>query len=317
MTIRFDDARLCAMVARRHARTFTLASRFLPPAKRRAAYAVYAFCRTADDIVDLASPGDDSAAALDRYRLRLDAALHGDPDDAVFRELSRAVDEFGIPAATLQELLRGIARDLQPVRYSTWHALASYCEGVASTVGEMCAHVFGVEGGASGTAAAVRYARTLGVAMQLTNILRDVGEDAARGRCYLPDDELAAFGLTREHVLSGSAALAADERWRPLMAFQIGRARALYEAAVPGIALLAPDARRCAAACALGYAAILDAIEARSYDTITHRARVGHAARMALLWRVWRGGTRPAQGFRGPYLAPGHATAALEATTWA
>ena len=305
------------MVARRHARTFTLASRFLPPAKRRAAHAVYAFCRTADDIVDLAAPGDDSAAALARYRGRLDAALHGDPDDAVFRELARAVDDFGIPGATLHDLLRGIGRDLEPESYASWHALASYCEGVASTVGEMCAHVFGVEGGTSSVAAAIRYARTLGVAMQLTNILRDVGEDAARGRCYLPDDELAAFGLTRQEVLAGAVELPGDERWRPLMAFQIGRARALYEAAVPGIALLAQDARRCAAACALGYAAILDAIETRSYDTITQRARVGTTARVALLWRVWRGGTRPAQGFRGPYLGPGRATAALGVTTWA
>jgi 15-cis-phytoene synthase len=316
MTIRFDDARLCAMVARRHARTFTLASRFLPPAKRRAAFAVYAFCRTADDIVDMASPGDDSAAALDRYRRRLDAALHGDADDAVFRELSRAITDFDIPGATLHDLLRGIERDLEPARYASWHALASYCEGVASTVGEMCAHVFGVEGGSSSAPAAVRYARTLGVAMQLTNILRDVGEDAARGRCYLPEDELAAFGLSREVVVTRTAALPADERWRPLMAFQIGRARALYEAALPGIALLARDARRCASACALGYAAILDAIEARGYDTITQRARVGSTARVALLWRVWRGGTRPAQGFGGPYVAPWHGTAAREVTTW-
>lgn len=310
-----DDARLCAMVARRNARTFTLASHFLPPAKRRAAYAVYAFCRTADDIVDLASPRVDSARALERYRARLDAALQGDPDDAVFRELSRAVAEFGIPAATLRELLLGIGRDLEPSRYTSWPSLASYCEGVASSVGEMCAHVFGTEGRTS-TAAAVRYARTLGVAMQLTNILRDVGEDAARGRCYLPDDELAAFDVDRDQVLSGAPALAREERWHRLMAFQIGRARALYEAAVPGVALLARDARRCAAACALGYAAILDAIESRSYDTITQRARLGTVARAGILWRVWRGGTQPGLDVAVPHPAPGHATAAVEATPW-
>src|SRR5690606_1019222 len=107
---------------------------------------------------------------------------------------------------------------------------------------------------------------TLGVAMQLTNILRDVGEDARRGRCYLPDEDLAMFGLTRDEVLQDPD-LASDERWRPFMAFEIGRARALYQAATPGIWLLAPDAQRCASACARGYASILSAIERLDYDT--------------------------------------------------
>ena len=123
--------------------------------------------------------------------------------------------------------------------------------------------------------------------MQLTNILRDVGEDARRGRCYLPDDALAAFGLSRFDVL-GNQALGADERWRPFMAYMVGRARALYEAAAPGIPLLAPDARRCAAACATGYAGILGAIERAGYDTVTRRAHLGPARRAAVLWQAWR-----------------------------
>ena len=134
---------------------------------------------------------------------------------------------------------------------------------------------------------ALRYARTLGVAMQLTNILRDVGEDARRGRCYLPDDALAAFDLSCRDVL-GNQALGADERWRPFMAYMVGRTRALYEAAAPGIALLAPDARRCAAACATGYAGILGAIERAGYDTVTRRAHVSSARRAAVLWQAWR-----------------------------
>jgi phytoene synthase len=136
-------------------------------------------------------------------------------------------------------------------------------------------------------ARALRYARTLGVAMQLTNILRDVGEDARRGRCYLPDDALAGFGLSSAEVLTNQA-LGADERWRPFMAYMVGRARALYEAAAPGIPLLAPDARRCAAACATGYAGILGAIERAGYDTVTRRAHLGTARRAAVLWQAWR-----------------------------
>jgi len=134
---------------------------------------------------------------------------------------------------------------------------------------------------------ALRYARTLGVAMQLTNILRDVGEDARRGRCYLPAEDLEMFDLTPGDVLR-NAALGRDERWRPFMAFEIGRARALYEAAAPGIALLAPDAQRCATACARGYAGILDAIATIGYDTVATRARVSPVVRATLLWSVWR-----------------------------
>jgi phytoene synthase len=199
---------------------------------------------------------------------------------------------YAVPPDVLRELLAGVARDLQPVRYESWRELVTYCEGVASTVGEMCTYVFGVSGGVAARERALRYARTLGVAMQLTNILRDVGEDARRGRCYLPAEDLAAFGLTPDEVLAGAAAgtptLARDERWRPFMAFAVGRARSLYEAAAPGIALLSPDAQRCATACAAGYAGILGAIERVGYDTITQRARLGTTARGAVLWRAWR-----------------------------
>jgi phytoene synthase len=300
------DVRYCERVTREHARTFTLASRFLPPAKRRAAFAVYAFCRTADDIVDDARPdGERPASAIAGYRRLLDQALDGAPNGPVFRELMAAVAAYRLSAQVLHDVISGVARDLDgAARPASWPELAHYCEGVASTVGELCACVFGVEGGAAATARAVRYARTLGVAMQLTNILRDVGEDAARGRCYLPADELAAFGLSREEVLRGGAALAGDERWRPLMAFQIGRARALYEAAAPGLSMLAADARRCAAACATGYAAILDAIEDRDYDTLTRRVQVPLRRRASLLLRVWRDVDNrrvPSPGRDGPF----------------
>ncbi|HEY0779649.1 MAG TPA: phytoene/squalene synthase family protein [Gemmatirosa sp.] len=321
------DARGCAAVVREHGRTFYLASWLLSPPKRRDAYALYAFCRIADDLVDRAqgrygvpAAPDEVARELADYERALDVALYGArarvgaaalpasvaPHAPVFRELRRVVDAHGVPADTLRELLAGVARDLAPARYETWAELVRYCEGVASSVGVMCTYVFGVDEAAGAQAAAftaerlraraLPYARTLGVAMQLTNILRDVGEDARRGRCYLPASDLAAFALTPDDVLAraggadplAAAALARDPRWTAFAAAMVARARALYDAAAPGIPLLAPDARRCAAACATGYAGILGAIERAGYDTITRRASLNSTRRAAVLWQAWR-----------------------------
>lgn len=298
-------------MVRAHARTFYLASRFLPREKRRAAFAIYAFCRTIDDVADADAPAPERRSALAAHEAALHCALAGDPRGPVHRELVHALQRFGIPHGALFELVAGVARDTGTIRHTTWHELADYCAAVASTVGELCTHVFGVAPGATVTRA-VRYARTLGVAMQLTNILRDVGEDAARGRCYLPDDDLALFGLTRDEVL-GSPRLGRDERWRPFMAYEIGRARMIYEAALPGIALLAGDARRCALACAVGYAGILGAIERVGYDTVTHRASPTTLERASVLWRVARHRFDAPALARGPILPSVPAAAALAA----
>jgi phytoene synthase len=283
-----DDAAQCRQIVRTHARTFWLASHFLSPDKRRSAYALYAFCRVADDLVDLAASTSPSVTAmrLDAYRRELQNTLDDRPAGPVFRELHRAVRMHDVPATVLHELLEGIASDCAPMRYTTWPELYRYCEGVASTVGEMCTYVFGVTGGDDVRRRALTHARILGVAMQLTNILRDVGEDARKGRCYLPDEDLARFELKREDVLRGLRPT--DSRWRALMAFEIARARSLYASATPGIALLAPDSQRCAMACAIGYSGILGAIEAIGYDTFATRARLGLGARAAVAWSVWR-----------------------------
>jgi phytoene synthase len=288
------DARWCARLTRRHARTFSLASIFLPPLKRRAAFALYAICRTADDIVDQTPIPAHATGARDRLdvlRRRLDDALAGAPDDALLREVAWAVARFDVPAAALHALLDGVARDCTPPRHESWSQLEEYCHGVASTVGEMCTHVFGVPGGPAALAAALGHARVLGVAMQLTNILRDVGEDARRGRCYLPDDELSAFGLSAERILHDRA-VSEDPGWRALMRFEVARARALYASAAPGIDLLAPDSRRCATACAIGYATILTRIESQGYDTIRVRAMPSAWQRARVLDDVWRGAPR-------------------------
>ena len=290
-----NDADRCAEIAKRNARTFTLAATFLPRLKRRGVFALYAFCRQADDIADRALPfGADAVddqrlreSELDLYSARLASALRGEPDDAVFRELCWSVSTFAIPPAPLFGLIEGVARDLQPPHYATWNALSEYGAAVAGTVGEMCAHVFGVEGDAAARARAMGFAQTLGIAMQLTNILRDIGEDAARGRCYLPDQDLDTFGFARADVLARRD-IAHRPRWRDFMQFQIARARQLYADAEPGLRMLSRDSQQCATACARGYAEILGAIEAQSYDTFRTRAVVTTWKKATVLWRAWR-----------------------------
>jgi 15-cis-phytoene synthase len=282
-----DDAGHCQQIVRAHARTFWLASRFLPPPKRRAAFALYAFCRIADDLVDLGK--DDPAGVggrLAAYRADLEATLAGEPRGPVFRELALAAREYHVPTPVLRELLDGVGRDCAPADYDTWDDLSRYCEGVASSVGEMCTYVFGVVGDVHVRERAIVHARTLGTAMQLTNILRDVGEDARAGRCYLPLEDLDRFGVRRDAILAGD--VSRDARWTALMQFEIGRARSLYACALPGIGLLSADSRRCAAACAVGYAGILGAIERIAYDTLTTRARLSTAERASVLWQAWR-----------------------------
>jgi phytoene synthase len=168
-----SDSDTCAGIVRAHARTFSLAAGLLPPAKQRGAFALYAFCRQADDIVDRA-PVHGTAAedALTAHREHLRATLAGRAREPVFRELAWTIDRFGVPAAPLEELLDGVARDLEPPRIADDAALRGYCESVAGSVGEMCTYVFGVRNAAGARTRAVGFARVLGVAMQLTNILR-------------------------------------------------------------------------------------------------------------------------------------------------
>jgi phytoene synthase len=267
-----------------------MASRLLPERKRRGAYAIYATCRLADDIVDLGGPRKDAGRrALNRFRQAALHALDHRSPEPILRELARACHEFDVPIGALNELFDGVERDLADLEFRTWEDLERYCQGVAGSVGEMCCSVFGLAADVGGRASnAVKCARTLGVAMQLTNVLRDVGEDAARRRCYLPSDELAIWGLTPQSIVDGTVRNHWSG-WRGFMAFQVARARDLYREAVPGIPLLQLDAQRCAVACATGYAKILEAIEQSDYDTLSRRVSVSRLALLGVAWRSWRG----------------------------
>ena len=283
-----DDARLCERIVARNARTFSIASRLLPKDKRRGVFAIYAACRTADDIVDVKG-ADRPDLALQQFQDSAFRGLQHRSENPILRELARAWHRFDVPDETLHELFGALRMDLHHPGNETWPELESYCKAVAGSVGAMCCAVFGVADDVSRRRSqALACARTLGVAMQLTNILRDVGEDARRGRCYLPTGELAQFGLTRSDVLSASVR---NERkaWRALMRFQVERARALYREAMPGITLLQRDAQRCAAACASGYARILDAIEDADFDTFSRRVTTSRLTLLGVAWRSWRG----------------------------
>ena len=268
-------------ITREHSATFHMASALLAGEQRRAIRALYAFCRVSDDLVDRPQEQGTSAvvdaARFERWRLR---SLSNMPpqDDLVATAWADTRARFNIPRQYAEQLLDGVASDLAVSRYETFSDLAGYCYGVASTVGLMSMHIVGYTDDS-----AIPYAVKLGVALQLTNILRDVAEDWQNGRLYLPLRELAAFGLTEEDIAVGTN----DYRWKAFMAFQIERARQLYDEAMPGLALLQRRGRVAVAAAAELYRAILDDIEAHNYDVFTRRAHISNRKKAMRVPGIW------------------------------
>ena len=278
----------CKQVTQEHSRTFYLASEQLPPEKRLAARALYAFCRTSDDLVDRGGRHvsiSEARASLEAWK-RL--ALTAHPVTANSAQLHQYLvtlawadtrQRFTVPDLYAEQLIDGVAADLERVRYQTFDQLAAYSYCVASTVGLMSMHIIGFH-----ASEAIPYAVRLGVALQLTNILRDVSEDWRHGRLYLPLDELAAYGLSETDI----AASVVDHRWRAFMRFQIERTRRLYAEAFPGIKMLHQDGRFAIAAAARLYEAILDDIETHDYDVFTRRANVSTWGKLHRLPQIWR-----------------------------
>jgi phytoene synthase len=265
------DWRACETLASGHGRSFYLASRLLPPARKRAVLATYAWCRITDDIVDRATAQGPEAtsAALDAW-----AAELVEPRHSVAIAFAAARQCFGVPDGPARDLLTGVRMDILPGAYASWDQLRTYCFHVAGTVGLMVAPILGCDD--PGT---YRHAADLGIAMQLTNILRDVAEDAAMGRLYLPLDEVAAFGCDSEAILAGIPGAG----FRDLMAFQVARARRLYREAHAGVPTLAPSGRLATLAAARLYAGILDEIEAMGHDVFRGRAVVPSSRKARLL----------------------------------
>jgi phytoene synthase len=266
----------CDQVTSAHSRTFYLATRFLSPEKRRALRALYAFCRQCDNIVDV--PSHNARTALATWRQK---ALSGLPfqDNLTIVAWADIQHRYRIPLGYAEQLIDGVTGDLSQQRYKTFADLATYAYQVASTVGLMSMHIIGYS-----DERAIPYAIKLGIALQLTNILRDIAEDRRAQRIYLPTDELAAYDLTEADLDGGKV----DNRWRAFMRFQIQRNRCLYAEATPGIALLNRDGRFAVATASTLYRAILDDIEAHNYDVFQRRAHVKTWDKLSIASRTWQ-----------------------------
>ena len=267
----------CRHLNRRHGTTYYWSTYALPAAKRPHVWALYGFCRHADDIVDDLGdvPTEDRRAALTDLGDRLFEALAaGRSDDPVLAAVVHTTGTFGIDPTCFERFLGAMALDLSVSRYDTYDDLLGYMDGSAAVIGEMLLPILEPE-----SPAAFGHARDLGVAFQLTNFLRDVAEDLDRGRVYIPQEDLRRFGADPERRT-------VDEPWRALMRFEIDRCHRLYRSADLGIALLPPASARCIRAARVLYAGILDRIEAAEYDVFTSRARVPTWRKLATVARV-------------------------------
>lgn len=272
---------LAREITRASSKSFYLCTLLLPHPKRRAIQALYAFLRTTDNIVDDGG-ADATLAALENWRIRSRHAV-ADQEHPVLLAWADVRQRFGVPQTLAEELIDGVAMDLTITRYATFAALERYCYCVASTVGLMSLHIIGsADGRADTMTEAAPYAAQLGLAMQLTNILRDVGEDARLGRIYLPLEELRRAGYGEDELLAG----AITPSFRALLAGQIARADALYDASLPGIALLHPESRFAIASAAAIYRGILPKIVANEYDVFTRRAHLTLREKLLLLPQV-------------------------------
>jgi phytoene synthase len=255
----------CRRVTYRCAGNFLLAFHVLPRPQRRAMYTLYAFMRHTDDLAD--EPGEVATKrkALADWRDRLDEALRGRYTHRVHAALHTTVRRYGIPPRHLHEVIDGVECDLTPVRYATFDELYAYCYRVASAVGLACIHVWGFR-----DPRAAAHAEAAGVAFQLTNILRDLGEDLDAGRVYLPEEDWRRFDCPPEEWRDGRGGGA----FRALMGFEVERARGFYRAAEPLADLLAPAGRAVFRVMTRTYRGLLDAIEARGYDVFAGRVRL-------------------------------------------
>lgn len=305
------DLLSCKAWIAHHSRSFYLSSLLLPREVRHASWALYAFCRRADDAVDDPTEGlpADEGAVLRRRIAGLRQRLHrayghgpaadGPADDApevdaIDRAFAAVAREAQIPQALPERLLRGMQMDAEGTRYRTWDELLDYCFNVASTVGLMMTAVMGTDAAPGRRAEVLCRAADLGLAMQLTNIARDVGEDARRGRVYLPDELLRAHGSSAEEVRAlASAGQPPSAGLRAAIAALLDRAEAHYAAADLGIPLLPRRCRLAIRAARLIYAAIGERVAAAGYDSLTRRAVVPTGSK---LWLVVRAGVRTLGG---------------------
>lgn len=253
---------------------------FLPPLRRRAITALYAFCREVDDIVDECRDPTVAAAKLTWWRDEVGRLYHGTPQHPVTRALQVLLADFDLPQEQLEEIIEGMAMDLVHARYADFSALSLYCYRVASVVGLLSAAIFGYQDRQT-----QKYAHDLGMALQLTNIIRDVGEDARRGRVYLPQDELARFGVAEADLAAGRY----SEGFHRLMDFQIERAERYYAQALAALPAVDRKAQLPGLMMAAIYRTLLDEIRRDGVKTLTRRVSLPPLRKLWIAARTWIG----------------------------
>ena len=265
----------CEAKAAQSGSSFYQSFRFLPPERRRALTAVYAFCREVDDVVDEAADPDLARIKLAWWRNDVAAAFSGRPQHPVTRALAPIVRSFDLPERHFQAVIEGMAMDLDQNRYSDFATLERYCDRVAGVVGLMSAEIFGYEDPATRD-----YARDLGIAFQLTNIIRDVGEDAARNRVYLPQDELGRHGVTEADLFARRV----TPQFTSLMTVQVARARTFYARAMAALPARDRRAQRPGLIMAAIYRALLRKIERSGYVVLDRRIGLTPLTKAWIAW---------------------------------
>lgn len=284
----------CRRVTRDHAKSFYFAAKFLPRHKQLPIYALYALCRHVDDEIDEAEVKSETEAieAVERWKQKLNDVyagnqLAGNEDPLHLTHSSQLVmlawkdllKTYKIPQNLPLELMKGVLMDTHINRYETFDELYVYCYRVASTVGLMSSEIFGYQNPET-----LRYAEALGIAMQMTNVLRDVKEDAAMNRIYLPQEDLRKFGVTEKQIFENKF----NENFARLMKFEINRAREFYRQSEQGIPLLEKDTRFTVLLASRIYARILDEIERQNYDVFSRRAHTTARQKVFLIPKIWR-----------------------------
>ncbi|MCX7672676.1 MAG: presqualene diphosphate synthase HpnD [Thiobacillaceae bacterium] len=273
-----DPHRYCRAKVAASGSSFLPAFRLLEPARRRALTAFYAFCREVDDIVDECREPVVARAKLAWWRAEVERLYAGAPQHPVARALGEYVERYAIAREQLMEIMDGVEMDLEQSRYADFRALRLYCHRVAGVVGEVSAQIFGYS--ERGT---LKYAALLGLALQLTNIIRDVGEDARRGRIYLPLDELAAHGVVEADILAGRSTPA----FARLMEFQYQRAEAAFDEALARLPRADRRRQRPGLAMAAIYRTLLREIRRDGFRVLEHRVLLPPARKLLIAWRAW------------------------------
>lgn len=274
-----DSYRYAQRLTRARARNFYHTFRFLPPERRRSIFTVYAFSRRADDAVDAVEDGSARPEDARRSLQGLRELLDGPPtDDPLMPSLRDTIRKYRIPLGPFEELLAGMEMDLVKKSYETFEELHLYCYRAASVVGLISIEIFGHSG-----IDVAEPAVNLGIAMQLTNILRDVAEDLRRGRRYLPREDMERFGYGDDDM----ARSVVDDRFRSLMRFEVERARRYFRESEPLFPQVIRESRYCPVFLMRLYSRILDRIEAQGYDVLTRRPSISTAQKLALAASLW------------------------------